>query len=332
VSERYLVTGAAGFIGSRVSRLLLDAGHEVVGVDNVNSAYDPQLKEWRLTQLAASPRFRLERVDITDLAALEWVFTAAGTKGGAPFAAVLNLAARAGVRPSVADPWVYFQTNCDGTLNLLELCRRHGVRKFVLSSTSSLYGAHNPIPFSEDADTSRPLSPYAASKKAAEAIAFTYHHLHGIDVTMLRYFTVYGPAGRPDMSVYRFMRLIAEGEPITVFGDGRQQRDFSYVDDIARGTVAALRPLGFDIINLGGDRPIRLDFLIERIAELVGRRPVIQYAPALPAEMPATWANVEKAGRILGWKPQVSLEEGLRRTAEWYRENREMILALDLGD
>lgn len=332
MSERYLVTGAAGFIGSQVSRLLLDAGHEVVGVDIVNSAYDPRLKEWRLKQLAASPRFRLERVDITDLAAVERVFAAAGTDGKAPFAAVLNLAARAGVRPSVADPWVYFQTNCDGTLNLLELCRRHAVPKFVLSSTSSLYGANNPVPFSEDAETSRPLSPYAASKKGAEAIAFTYHHLHGIDVTVLRYFTVYGPAGRPDMSVFRFMRMIAEGQPITVFGDGRQQRDFSYIDDIARGTVAALRPLGFDVINLGGDRPIRLDYVIEQIAELVGRRPVIQYAPAHPADVLATWANVEKAGRILDWKPQVPLEEGLRRTAEWYRANREMILPLSLGD
>ena len=263
---------------------------------------------------------------------LERVFAAAGTDGRAPFAAVLNLAARAGVRPSVANPWVYFQTNSDGTLNLLDLCRRHGVPKFVLSSTSSLYGANNPIPFSEDADTNRPLSPYAASKKAAEAIAFTYHHLHGIDVTVLRYFTVYGPAGRPDMSVFRFMRMIAEGQTITVFGDGRQQRDFSYIDDIARGTVAALRPLGFDVINLGGDRPIRLDYVIEQISELVGRRAMIQYAPAHPADVPATWANVEKAGRILDWKPQVSLEEGLRRTAEWYRANREMILPLDLGD
>ena len=188
--------------------------------------------------------------------------------------------------------------------------------KFVLSSTSSLYGANNPIPFSEDADTNRPLSPYAASKKAAEAIAYTYHHLHGIDATVLRYFTVYGPAGRPDMSVFRFMRMIAEGQTITVFGDGRQQRDFSYIDDIARGTVAALRPLGFDVINLGGDRPIRLDYVIEQISELVGRQATIRYAPAHPADVPATWANVEKAARILDWRPQVPLEEGLRRTAE----------------
>lgn len=340
MSQGYLVTGAAGFIGSRVARMLLDAGHNVVGIENLNAAYDPRLKEWRLARLSASPRFRFERVDISDRLAVERFFAAASgdaaaggsAAGDPPFAAVLNLAARAGVRPSVADPWVYFQTNCDGTLNLLEACRRHGVRKFVLASTSSLYGGHNPIPFAEDADTNRPLSPYAASKKGAEAIAFTYHHLHGIDVSVLRYFTVYGPAGRPDMSVFRFMRMIAEGEPITVFGDGSQQRDFSYVDDIARGTVAALRPMGFEMINLGGDRPIRLDYVIEQIGKLVGRLPEIRYAPAHPADVPATWANVEKAARLLDWKPEISLEEGLRRTAEWYRENREMILPLDLGD
>ncbi len=215
---QYLVTGAAGFIASNVCRLLLDAGHTVVGVDNLNDAYDRRLKRWRLARLTPESRFRFEQLDIGDLAAAERVFQ------GQSFNAVLNLAARAGVRPSVANPWVYFQTNADGTLNLLELCRRFGVSKFVLSSTSSLYGAHNRLPFTEEADTNRPLSPYAASKKAAEAIAYTYHHLHGLDVTVLRYFTVYGPAGRPDMSVFRFLRKIAEGEPIVVFGDGKQQR------------------------------------------------------------------------------------------------------------
>ncbi|HEV3415322.1 MAG TPA: NAD-dependent epimerase/dehydratase family protein [Pirellulales bacterium] len=335
--SRWLVTGAAGFIGSNVCRLLLDAGHEVVGLDNVNSAYDPRLKQWRLRHLTAASNFRFEPLDITDFSATERLFerearTGDGGERGAPFAAVLNLAARAGVRPSVADPWVYSRTNSDGTLNLLELCRRFGVKKFVLSSTSSLYGAHNAIPFAEDADTNRPLSPYAASKKAAEAIAFTYHHLHGLDVSILRYFTVYGPAGRPDMSVFRFMRKIAEGEPITVFGDGSQQRDFSYVDDIARGTVAAIKPLGFEVINLGGDRPIRLDYVIDQIATLVGRKPTIQYRPAHPADVPATWANVAKARQLLDWMPQVAIEEGLRQTADWYCENRAEILPLDMGE
>jgi nucleoside-diphosphate-sugar epimerase len=332
---RFLVTGATGFIGSKVCRLLLDAGHTVVCVDNLNSAYDPRLKEWRLAQLTTSPQFQFQRADLTDLPAIENIFGhTPGDRNSMqpPFAAVLNLGARAGVQPSVIDPWVYLRANAEGTLNLLELCRRHGVPKFVLASTSSLYGAHNTVPFSEDADTSRPLSPYAASKKAAEALAFTYHHLHKIDVSILRYFTVYGPAGRPDMSVFRFIRRIAEGEPITVFSDGRQQRDFSYVDDIARGTIAAIKPLGYEIINLGGDRLTTLNDLIGQISRLLGREPIIQHLPVHPADVPATWANIEKAKRLLGWTPQISLEEGLRRTVDWYQANRDLALKLNLGD
>jgi UDP-glucuronate 4-epimerase len=354
MAERYLVTGAAGFIGSRVSQILLDAGHIVLGVDNLNAAYDPRLKDWRLAQLIRLPRFQFKRLDITDSAALERLFRESTIQsnlaevGGsdnngserdglvsgtseALFGAVFNLAARAGVQSSVEDPHVYLRTNAEGTLNLLELCRQYGVRKFVLASTSSLYGAHNTVPFSEDADTSRPLSPYTASKKAAEALAFSYHHLHKIDVSVLRYFTVYGPAGRPDMSVFRFIRQIAEGEPITLFGDGEQQRDFTYVDDIARGTVAAATPLGFEVINLGGDRLTTLNSLIGQIAQLVGRQPIIERRQAHPADVPATWANVQKAKRLLSWTPQISLEEGLRRTVAWYRENRQMAMQLILG-
>ena len=336
--KRYLVTGCAGFIGSKVAELLLDDGHLVVGIDNINDAYDPRLKRWRLEQLTRRAGFRFQQLDITDQVSLEKLFEAdARTDDEAdvdqrPYSAVINLAARAGVRPSVENPWIYFQANCDGTLNLLELCRRFDVKKFVLASTSSLYGSHNPVPYNEDADTNRPLSPYAASKKAAEAIAYTYHHLHGIDVTVFRYFTVYGPAGRPDMSVFRFVRRIAEGEPIIVFGDGTQQRDFTYVDDIAGGTVAGLEPLGYDVINLGGDRPVRLSTIIEQISELLGRKPTIEYGPAHPADVPATWADVSKANRLLGWSPQISVEEGLRRSVQWYRDNRQMILPLELGD
>jgi len=245
---------------------------------------------------------------------------------------VFNVAARVGLRPSVEHPRVYYQANCDGTLNLLELFRRFGVQKFLLASTSSLYGAHNPVPYREDADTNRPLSPYAASKKAAEALAYTYHYLHGIDVSVPRYFTVYGPAGRPDMSVFRFVRRIAEGEPIVVFGDGTQSRDFTFVDDIARGTVAALKPLGYEVFNLGGDRPVRLSEVIQQIAELTGREPQIDYRPAHPADVPATWADVGKAAGMLDWSPQISIEEGLRRSVDWYRENREEMLPVELGD
>ena len=212
------------------------------------------------------------------------------------------------------------------------MCRRFGVSKFLLASTSSLYGKHNPVPYREDADTNRPLSPYAASKKAAETLAFTYHHLHGIDVSIPRYFTVYGPAGRPDMSIFRFIRRIAEGEPIVVFGDGTQSRDFTFVDDIARGTIAALRPLGYEVINLGGDRPVRLSAIIDQIAGLGRGKPQIDYRPAHPADVPATWADISKAGRLLGWSPEVPIEEGLRRSVEWYRENRATVLPLDLGE
>ena len=255
----------------------------------------------------------------------------AGSDRG-PYAAVVNLAARAGVRTSVSNPWVYYQANCDGTLNLLDLCRRFHVPKFLLASTSSLYGVHNPLPYREDADTNRPLSPYAASKKAAETLAYTYHYLHGLDVSVVRYFTVYGPAGRPDMSVFRFVRRIAENEPIVVFGDGTQERDFTYVDDIARGTVAALKPLGYEIVNLGGDRPVPLSAIIEQISSLVGHRATIHRQPAHRADVLATWADIAKARQLLGWSPQVPIEEGLRRCAAWYRENRALAMSLELGD
>ncbi len=374
MADRYLVTGCAGFIASRVAEMLLEAGHEVVGVDSLNDAYDPRLKAWRLGRLTAHRAFRFHWLDITDRTGLERLFTypsslagegpepraassplapagerlaatatasplpptgeGPGVRGSAapPFAAVVNLAARAGVRTSVENPWVYYQANCDGTLNLLDLCRRFGVKKFLLASTSSLYGAHNPVPYREDADTSRPLSPYAASKKAAETLAYTYHYLHGLDVSVVRYFTVYGPAGRPDMSVFRFVRRIAEGEPIVVFGDGSQERDFTYVDDIARGTVAALRPLGYEVVNLGGDRPVKLSAIIEQISALLGRPAEIDRRAAHPADVPATWADVTKARQLIGWSPQVPIEEGLRRSVAWYRENREFVLPLELGD
>jgi nucleoside-diphosphate-sugar epimerase len=245
---------------------------------------------------------------------------------------VVNLAARAGVRPSVTNPWAYYQANCTGTLNLLEMCRRTGVRKIVLASTSSLYGKDNAIPFREDADTNRPLSPYAASKKAAETLAFSYHHLHGLDVSIPRYFTVYGPAGRPDMSVFRFIRRIAEGEPIVVMGDGTQSRDFTFIDDIARGTIAAIRPLGYEVINLGGDQPVRLDAVIDQIAKLTGGKLKIDRRPLHPADVPATWADVSKADRLLGWRPQVGIDEGLRRSVDWYFANRDFARSLELGD
>ncbi len=321
---RYLLTGAAGFIASRVAQLLLDDGHVVLGLDNLNDAYDVRLKTWRLDQLRRHERFLFRPIDILDRGSLR-----AGFEGGPGFDAVLHLAARTGVRASVEDPWSYLQTNVEGTLNLLELCRDRAP-KFVLASTSSLYGAGNPLPYQETVRTDRPLSPYAASKKAAEALCHSYHHLHGIDVTVLRYFTVYGPAGRPDMSVFRFVRQIVEGETVVIHGDGSQSRDFTFVDDIAEGTVAALRTLGCGTINLGSDSPASVTEVIRLIERLVGRHAVIQYRSAHRADVQATWAGVEKARRLLDWRPTVSLEEGLGRTVSWYHENREWASRIEI--
>jgi UDP-glucuronate 4-epimerase len=313
---RYLVTGAAGFIGARVCALLLEQGHQVVGIDSLNNAYDIRLKQWRLQKLQAAEGFAFSRGDLADRVVIETLWK---KHGGDALDAVINLAARAGVRQSTEDPFVYYETNVMGTLNLLELARKGGVKKFVLASTSSLYGADNPRPFREDANTDRPLSPYAASKKAAEAMCYTWHFLYKMDVTVLRYFTVFGPAGRPDMSMFRFVQRISEGRPITLFGDGTQERDFTYVDDIARGTVAALAPLGFETINLGGDRPVKINDVIAMVEEFTSKKAVIELQPPHPADVPATWADIGKARKLLQWEPQTKLEDGVQKLVDWYR-------------
>jgi nucleoside-diphosphate-sugar epimerase len=323
----YLITGACGFIGSRVAEQLLDEGHSVVGIDNLNDAYDVRLKEWRLKRLEQRGSFIFKRIDIGDRSKLEKAFADAP-----PFDGIVNLAARAGVRQSIDNPWVYLETNCTGTLNLLELCRQHHIPKFVLASTSSLYGTHNPLPYSEDADTNRPLSPYAASKKGAEALCYSYHHLFGIDVTVFRYFTVYGPAGRPDMSVFRFVQWISEKRPVVIFGDGGQSRDFTYVDDIARGTVLGLRPLGFEIINLGSDSPAELMDVLRLTERLTGETAQIVTRPAHPADVRATWANIGKARELLGWSPTVALNDGIANVVDWYRQNHAWTRDIRTGD
>jgi len=294
---------------------LIGEGHEVVGIDNLNDAYDVRLKEWRLEQLQGKPEFRFHRVDICSRDQLRDVFSS-------KFQAVINLAARAGVRQSLENPWVYFETNLTGTLNLLELCREFDVNKFVLASTSSLYGASESVPFTEDSPTNEPLSPYAASKKGAEALCHSYHYLYGIDITVLRYFTVYGPAGRPDMSLFRFVQWISEGQDVMVFGDGRQSRDFTYVDDIARGTIKALRPLGYETINLGSDQPIVLMDAIRLIEELVGKEAKLEFRPRHRADVMATWADITKAVELLEWAPQHDFRAGLEALVLWYQANR----------
>jgi nucleoside-diphosphate-sugar epimerase len=312
----YLLSGAAGFIAARVAEMLLDAGHTVLGVDNLNHAYDVSMKEHRLARLNEKEGFDFRRMDIADRAGVESLHS----RG--PFDGVINLAARAGVRASTENPWVYVDTNVTGTLNLLELCRHHGAPKFVQASTSSVYGQNAPLPTPETADSSLPLQPYAASKVSAEALCHAYHFLYDLDVTVFRYFTVYGPSGRPDMSMFRFVKWIIEGEPVLVFGDGEQSRGFTYVDDIARGTILGLKPLGFEIINLGGHESITINKLIRMIERQVKSEAHIQHHPAHPADMRANLADVSKAGRLLGWEPQIPLSTGVTRLVEWYRAER----------
>ncbi|HMK08056.1 MAG TPA: NAD-dependent epimerase/dehydratase family protein [Anaerolineales bacterium] len=319
----YVVTGAAGFIGAALAERLLDDGHRVIGIDNLNDAYDRRLKDWRLARLRPRPTFRFEAVDITDRPALE------AALGAEPYDAIFNLAARAGVRPSMKRPAVYFATNVDGALQLLEAARERGIPKFIQASTSSLYGAHNPRPFAESADISRPLSPYAASKGAAELLCHAYHHLHGLDITILRYFTVYGPAGRPDMSLFRFVQWIAEGRPLQLFGDGRQERDFTYRDDIVEGTIAAARPLGFEVINLGSDQPLSLLDIITRLEGLLGQRARLEFHDEAPGDVRATWADIRRAHDRLGWAPRTRLDDGLARCVEWYRAEQSWARTID---
>jgi UDP-glucuronate 4-epimerase len=328
--QKILVTGAAGFIASRVCALLHEEGRAVTGLDNFNDAYDVRLKVWRWVQLENLPGLELHRLDLTDTGALERLFEKhARSERSAPFDAVINLAARAGVRPSVDHPQAYVEANVVGALNALEMCRKFGVKKFVLASTSSLYGKGHPTPYREEMNTDHQLSPYAATKKAAEAMAYTYHFLHGIDVSVLRYFTVYGPAGRPDMTPLRFVQRIREGRTITIFGDGTQSRDFTYVDDIARGTIAALRPVGYGAYNLGSDTPLKLSAMIGLIEELTGHQAKIEYRPWHPADMAETWADISKASKTFGWSPQTSIREGMRRLVAWYEENRDWAKEID---
>ena len=312
----YLITGAAGFIGARTAELLIRDGHTVVGIDNMNDAYDPRMKEYRLRKMQAMPGFNFHQQDISDKSIIDQF-------KNEKFDGVINLAARAGVRYSVENPWVFVESNTLGTLNMLEICRQTGTKKFIVASTSSIYGSNPPYPPPESASSSEPLQPYAASKKGAEAMSHAYHHLYGIDVSILRFFTVYGPAGRPDLAHLRFVQWIIEGRPIRVNGDGEQSRGFTYIDDIARGTILALKPVGYEVINLGGHEVITINNLIKLIEEVVGKKAEVQYGPANPADMFTNWADVTKAGQVLGWEPQFNMRAGVEKLVEWYNAERE---------
>ena len=307
---KVLLTGCAGFIGAKVAELLLNSGVDVIGVDNLNDYYDPNLKLFRLKQLNhLSKNLNFIKGDIEDKKFLDNLFEKN------KFDAVYNLAARAGVRASIDTPEIYITTNVLGTLNLLNCMKSHGVGKFILTSTSSLYAGQQ-MPFLETLPVNEPISPYAASKKAAEMLCYTYHHLYGIDVSILRCFTVYGPNGRPDMSPDKFMKCIAAEKPLPLYGDGSQSRDFTFVDDIARGVIEAQKPLGYEVINLGNEHPHTINEMISLLESLLGKRAIIDHHPFNASDMMHTFANTDKAKRLLNWQPTIPLAEGLKRMVE----------------
>jgi UDP-glucuronate 4-epimerase len=312
-----LVTGGAGFIGSHlVARLLAEGRWRVTVVDDFNDFYDPALKRRNVGPHLGRAEFALREADIRDRAALEEVF------GEAEFDTVVHLAARAGVRPSLAEPVLYAETNINGTLNLLELARARGVRQFVFGSSSSVYGENEKVPFAEDDPVNRPISPYAATKAAGELLCHTYSHLFGLRCLALRFFTVYGARQRPDLAIHKFARLISAGRPIPVFGDGTTRRDYTFVDDIVAGVRAAMdyEASDYEVVNLGGSRTVSLGELVALLERELGRKAVIDRRPPQPGDVPQTYADVTKARRLLGYDPRTPIEEGIRRFVGWFKE------------
>ncbi len=320
-----LVTGAAGFIGSYLVRELLANNIQVIGIDNMNDYYDVRLKEFRLAEITKlNKNFQFLKMDIEDKSALDGLFK------NYKFDVIFNLAARAGVRYSMENPDIYLSTNTQGTLNILGSMKDHGVKKLVLASTSSLYAGCK-MPFTETLPVNTPISPYAASKKAAEMMAYSYHYLYGIDVSVVRYFTVYGPAGRPDMSVYRFIKWIHDGEPLELFGDGTQSRDFTYVEDIAKGTFLAAKNVGYEVINLGGGKnPISINTIITNLEKYFGKEAQMDKKAFHKADIKETWADISKAEKLLGWKPTVGIEEGLKKCVAWHLKNQNFLKDIKL--
>ena len=314
--ELYLVTGVAGFIGSSVATNIIKRGDRVIGIDNLNDSYNPEIKERRLTPLQRYDAFTFLQMDLSDLTNFDRHIVSD------EITAVIHLAARAGVRQSVINPSMYLESNVIGTLNVLEFVRRQNISKFVLASTSSVYGRQESQPAPETEESSFALSPYAASKKAAEVLTYTYHHLYGINATILRFFTVYGPQGRPDMSIFKFIKAIVEGDSLTLFGDGGK-RDFTYIDDIVTGVLESLKLRGFNIINLGSDRPVAVLDIIRMIEELAGREASVTVHERDPSDVPSTWADIRKAKDLLGWEPMVSIRDGIKETYNWYVDNRD---------
>jgi UDP-glucuronate 4-epimerase len=323
MSKHILVTGGAGFIGSHLGHRLLGRGDRVTVLDNFNDFYDPAKKRANIEGLraradgveAAAESFRLVEGDIRDEALVEGLFAEGAFDG------VVHLAARAGVRPSLAEPVLYEDVNCIGTLRLLEAARRHGPRVFIFGSSSSVYGINEKVPFSEEDRIDQPISPYATTKRTGELLCYNYHHLHGMAISCLRFFTVYGPAQRPEMAIHKFTDLLARGETIPFYGDGSSRRDYTFITDIIDGVVASLdAEHGFEIFNLGGAETTSLADLVRWLAEELAVEPRIEYLPDQPGDVPITYADVSKAERLLGYSPKVPIREGLKRFVAWYVE------------
>lgn len=308
-----LVTGGAGFIGSHLVDRLLKEGHRVMALDNFDDFYDPKMKRRNLAQASLHPSFRLIEGDLRDEGLLEKTLREGKVQ------AVVHLAARAGVRPSIQDPILYAEVNLRGTLCLLEACRRNGVGRFIFASSSSVYGNNPKVPFSEDDPVDHPISPYAATKKGGELLCHTYHHLYGLDIACLRYFTVYGPRQRPEMAIHRFTRQIHRGEKIALFGRGDSQRDYTYIDDAIEGTLLALdRKHGYEIYNIGESQTISLSELVAILEKILGKPALIEHRPAQPGDVERTYADIRKSQQRLGYRPKVKIEEGLTRFVQWY--------------
>ena len=311
---RALITGAAGFIGSHLSERLLADGWAVVGVDNFDDFYDPQIKRRNISDCLKNKNFQLIEADIRDGEAMEKV-------AGEDVQIIVHLAAMAGVRPSIAQPLLYADVNINGTMLLLELAKKHGIDKFIFGSSSSVYGNNKKVPFSEDDSVDFPISPYAATKKAGELLCHTYHHLCGTSITCLRFFTVYGPRQRPDLAIHKFAKLIEQGKPIPVYGDGSMMRDFTYIDDIVNGIVAAMgRCDGFNIYNLGESQPITVNDLIAEIEKSLDKKAVRQSLPPQPGDVERTYADITKAAGELGYNPSTDIDAGLARFVVWLRD------------
>lgn len=318
------VTGGAGFIGSHLCERLVERGHTVTAIDNFDSFYDPRIKRYNVAHLANAHEFSLIEADIRDLDGVEAALDGAGR---GDIDVLVHLAARAGVRPSIEDPVLYSQVNLDGTTAMLEFARRRGIGRFVFGSSSSVYGNNPKVPFSEEDPVERPISPYAATKRAGELLCHTYHHLYGFSVVCLRFFTVYGPRQRPDLAIHKFARLMAAGKAIPVFGDGSSERDYTYVDDILQGIEGAIEytgshPKTFEVVNLGESRTTSLRSLIDLLAESLGVRPVIQQLPFQPGDVERTFANVQKAARLFGYAPTTPVEMGIPQFVEWFLDTK----------